>query len=101
MNLYHILQMVSRFTRKNNYTPISLLPICGKILEKIVLESMDSYLVKNGLITQNQSGFRLGDSSIYQLFSITGNIYDSFEDYDGTRAIFLVISKAFECGMTG
>ena len=81
---------------KNNYRPISLLPICGKILEKIVFDSMYNYLVKNGLISQIQSGFRPGDSSIYQLLSVTANIYDFFENYDETRAIFLDISKAFD-----
>ena len=57
---------------------------------------MYNYLLKNGLISQNQSGFRPGDSLIYQLLSITANIYDSFENYDETRAIFLDISKAFD-----
>ena len=59
---------------KNNYRPISLLPNCGKILEKIFFDSMYNYLVKNGLIAENQSGFHPGDSSIYQLLSITANI---------------------------
>ena len=54
---------------------------------------MYNYLIKNDLISQNQSGFRPGDSSIYQLLSITANIYDSFENYDETRAIFLDISR--------
>ena len=73
--------------------PIFLLPICGEILEKIVFDTMYNYLVKNGLISQNQSGFHPGDSSIYELLSITANICDSFENYDETRAIFLDISK--------
>ena len=62
---------------------------------------MYNYLVKNGLISQNQSGFRPGDSSIYQLLSLTANIYDSFGNYDETRAIFLDISKAFDRVWTG
>ena len=44
----------------------------------------------------NQSGFRPGDSTIYQRLSVTLTIYDSFENYDETRAVFLDISKAFE-----
>ena len=81
---------------KSNYRPISLLPICGKILEKIVFDSLYNYLINNDLISQDQSGFRPGDSTINQLLSITANIYDSFENYDETRAIFLDISKAFD-----
>ena len=50
----------------------------------------------NNLLSINQSGFRPGDSTIYQLLSITSSIYDAFENYDETRAIFLDISKAFD-----
>ena len=80
----------------SNYRPISLLPICGKILEKIVFDRVYSYLEYNGLLSKNQSGFRPGDSTIYQLISITSKIYESFEEYDETRAVFLDISKAFD-----
>ena len=81
---------------KSNYRPISLLPICGKLLEKIVFDHVYSYLNSNDLLSKNQSGFRPGDSTVYQLISITSIIYESFEKYDETRAIFLDISKAFD-----
>ena len=81
---------------KSNYRPISLLPLCGKLLEKIVFDQVYSYLNTHNLLSKNQSGFRHGDSTIYQLISITSNIYESFEKYDETRAIFLDISKAFD-----
>ena len=81
---------------KSNYRPISLLPICGKILEKIVFDQLYSYLNTHNLLSKNQSGFRSGDSTIYQLISITSNIFESFEEYDETRAVFLDISKAFD-----
>ena len=56
---------------KNNYRPISLLPICGKILEKIVFDQVYAFLSVNNLLSQNQSGFRPGDWTIFQLLSIT------------------------------
>ena len=40
-----------------NYRPISLLPICGKILEKIIDNNLYAYLHRNNLVTKNQSGF--------------------------------------------
>lgn len=80
----------------SNYRPISLLPICGKILEKIIFDEVYSFLNINELISKHQSGFRPGDSTIYQLLSITSSIYDSFEKYDETHALFLDISKAFD-----
>jgi len=81
---------------KTNYRPISLLPVCGKIFEKIIFDQMYQFLNNNGLISKNQSGFRPGDSTICQLIDITSNIYESFEKYDETRALFLDISKAFD-----
>ena len=70
--------------------------ICGKILEKIVFGSVYHFLNRNNLLSKNQSGFRPGDSTINQLLSITADIFQSFENYHETRAIFLDISKAFD-----
>ena len=71
---------------KSNYRPISLLPVCGKILEKIIFDQFDAFFNNNNLISNNQSGFRKGDSTIYQLLSITSSIFDPFENYEETRA---------------
>ena len=40
-----------------NYRPVSLLPILGKILEKILFNSISEYLQENNLLCENQSGF--------------------------------------------
>ena len=55
-----------------------------------------SFLDGNKLISNNQSGFRPGDSTIYQLISIPSDISESFEKYDETRGLFRDISKAFD-----
>ena len=39
---------------KSNYRPISLLAICGKILEKIVFDQVYAFLNINNLISKNQ-----------------------------------------------
>ena len=59
-----------------NYQPVSLLPICGKIFERLI-------------------GFQPGDSCINQLLSITHEIFTSFDNGLGVRSVFLDISKAF------
>ena len=81
---------------KSNYRPISLLTICSKIYEKIIFDSLYSFLIENHLLSPNQSGFRPGDSTINQLLAITTEIYNSFEKRQETRAAFLDISKAFD-----
>ena len=42
---------------KENYRPISLLPIFGKILEKLIYDSLYSHLVSLEQLNPNQSGF--------------------------------------------
>ena len=81
-----------------NYRPISLLPICGKFFEKIVFNTLYSYLNKNKLLTKNQSGFRPGDSTINQLLFLVNDIQEAFDNPKclEVRAVFLDISKAFD-----
>ena len=93
--------MLSRFIKKNdkqlkeNYRPISLLPICGKILEQLIYNKMFEFFTDE-LISSNQSGFKPGDSCINQLLCITHNFYQSFNNSLKARAVFLDISKAFD-----
>ena len=64
------------------YRPISLLPICSKIFEKIIFNNVYRYLVVNDLISKHQSGFRPGDSTTNQQKEV--------------RSIILDMSKAFD-----
>ena len=83
---------------KENYRPISLLPIFGKILEKVIFDSLYSHLVANNLLNPCQSGFHPGDSAISQLLSSTQTIHSAF-DCDPTlevRSVFLDILKVFD-----
>ena len=77
-----------------SHCPISLLPITGKIFERLLYNQMFDFFIRNGLISQNQSGFKPGDSN--QLLAITYEIYKSFDACLDVRAVFLDISKAFD-----
>ena len=82
----------------NNYRPISLLPIIGKIFEKIVFNRIYNFLADENILNHNQSGFRLSYSCVNQLLSITHEIFEAF-DCNPTlevRSAFLDISKAFD-----
>ena len=81
-----------------NYRPISLLPILGKVFEKVIYNNLFKHLQSNKLLSENQSGFRSGDSCVSQLIAITHEIYKSFDGDPSleTRGIFLDISKAFD-----
>ena len=78
------------------YRPVSLFPICGKFLERLIFNEMFSFFLADSLLARNQSGFKRGDSCINQLLSITHDIYSSFDDGFEVRSVFLDISKAFD-----
>ena len=82
----------------DNYTPDSLLPIFGKILERLIFNSLFEFLHENNLLNVSQSGFRPSDSCEYQLLSIVYDIFASFDcnSHCGVRGIFFDISKAFD-----
>ena len=81
-----------------NYQPISLLPIWGKVFEKIIFNLLFLYLNNNNLLNSNQSGFRTGNSCVNQLISITHDIYKAFDANPSLelRGVFLDLSKAFD-----
>ena len=77
-----------------NYHPVSLLPICTKIFERIIYNYTHD-VIDNNLISQNHSGFKRGDSCINQLISIAHNILNLLDKVLKVRGVFLDISKAF------
>ena len=57
---------------------------------------MFEFFIRNDLISQNQSGFKPGDSCINQLLAISHEMYKSFDACLDVRAVFLDMSKAFD-----
>ena len=61
----------------------------GKFLKKIIFDEIYEHLTANKLLSDKQSGFRPGDSTINQLLSITHDIYNAFEHLSRyTRCLF-------------
>ena len=56
---------------------------------------MFTYIIENNLISENQAGFKPGDSCVNQLLAITHEIFSSFDDNYEVRGVLLDISKAF------
>ena len=61
-----------------NNRPVSLLPVCGKIFERLIFNSLFNYFIANNLLSPHQSDFIPGDSPVQQLISITHEIYNAF-----------------------
>ena len=79
-----------------NYRPVSLLPICGKILKRLMFNEIFEFFIANKFISSSQSGFKLCDSCINQLVPIIHEIYSSFDESLKVRSLFRDISKAFD-----
>ena len=79
-----------------NYRPISLLPLFGKLLEKLMYARMYSFLIKHNLLVGNQYGFQKSKSTEHAIFDIHSQIIDSFENQEIPCCIFLDFAKAFD-----
>ena len=73
-----------------------MLPICGKIFERIIFGSLYEYVEENKVLSVHQSGFWANDSCVNQLLLDILNLYKAFDAYPTleTRDIFLDMSKS-------
>ena len=58
----------------NNYRPVSLLTIRGKIFERMIFNSLNEYVEENKLLLAHQPGIRPNDSCVSQLLAIVYNL---------------------------
>ncbi|GBP31098.1 RNA-directed DNA polymerase from mobile element jockey [Eumeta japonica] len=77
-----------------SYRPISLLPVVGKLLEKLVLNRMREHLTE--IIPTHQFGFREGHGTIEQVHRLVDVIGRALENKLYCCAAFLDISQAFD-----
>ena len=75
---------------------MSLLPICGRVFESLIYNSLFEFFIENELISCNQSGFKPSDCCINQLLSITHEIFKSFCNGYEVRGFFIDVSKTFD-----
>ena len=82
----------------SNYRPVALSSLICKVLEKIIVKSINSFTYDNGLLNPNQHGFVKRKSCVTQLNNITylwSKILDRHEP-SIIDALFLDMSKAFD-----
>ena len=80
----------------NNLRPISLLPIQGKILEKIVQKRVMNHLDTNKLLDPRQGGFRPNHTTMGTISKFTEKIYKGINEGELTIATYIDLKKAFD-----
>ena len=83
--------------KEENYRPISLLPLPGKILEKLVHTQLTAHLEENALLSDSQFGFRRQRSTTHAVSQLLNQIYANINRSVITTAIYIDFSKAFNC----
>ena len=81
-----------------NYRLVSSLPVSGKVLEKLIFNSIFDFIDTRNMLSVHQSGFRPDDSCVHQLISIVHEVYNAFDVNPRleVRGVFLDISKVFD-----
>ncbi len=86
----------SELNDKNNYRPISILPVLSKVLERCVHMHFSTFLEGNNLITLVQSGFRHMHSTLTSLINITDRSLRNIDQGLVTGIVFIDLQKAFD-----
>ena len=81
---------------KDNYRPISLLPVFSKILEKYVYSKLVVHWEKNSVLHPKQFGFRKHHSTLDTFLLTVGEILNSMNDGMNVLSVFIDLRKAFD-----
>lgn len=91
--------LVPKFKLANcveNFCPISLLSIVGKMLEKFISFIMMDFIEDNHLLSDSQWGFRAGRSTCSALLNITHTRFNILDKGEELVVVFFDYHKAFD-----
>ena len=79
-----------------NYRPISIIPIFGKIFEKLIYARFMSFLNEECILYDHQFGFRSKRATDLAILDIHRKLIDDFENNNFACCMFLDFAKAFD-----
>ena len=79
-----------------NYRPISLLSCVSKVFERVIFKHVFNYFRDNSTISECQSGFIPGDSTVNQLIFLYHKFCEALDRQKDVRVIFCDITRAFD-----
>ena len=80
----------------DNYRPISLLPVFGKIFEKAFCARLVSFLSDHDALYESQYSFRRGRSTTNTISELYLNVINAMLNNEFLLATFIDFSKAFD-----
>ena len=83
-------------TDPGNYRPISVLPIIGKVFEKVVNNRLVEFLELNNILSKDQYEFRKKYSTKLSLINLVNTLLTSIDEGKITLGIFIDFKKAFD-----
>ena len=84
-------------TKVNNYRPISLLPSSSKVMEKLVVVKLSSFVNASGILYDRQYGFRKKRTTIIQaVLDRVTNLYDNISKNKLSSLVAVDLTKAFD-----
>lgn len=83
-------------TSPNNIRPITITHICGKLLERIVSDSLIDYFEDNEILCHNQMGFRKGRSTTGAIANLVSDLNLAYNNNEYSIAVYIDFSKAFD-----
>ena len=100
-DIFKIAEVIPLFKGGNmfivdNYRPISLLPLFGKLLEKVIAKRLTNFLDENEILTSRQFGFRKSHSTEFAAVNLYDHFLSKLDKKEHTCSIFLDLAKAFD-----
>ncbi len=80
----------------SHYRPISILPCLAKLLERLIINRLNSFLDSHNILSKCQYGFRPGHSTELALADVTDQLYSAIEKECHSIGVFFDLSKAFD-----
>ena len=81
--------------KKENYRPISILPLISKIFEKIICRQLSNHF--DNILSKFQCGFRKGYSPQHCLLLMVDKWKKAVDNHKVFGAVLTDLSKAFDC----
>ena len=83
-------------TKVNNYRPISLLPSLSKVMEKLLVVRLTSFLNASGILYDRQYGFRKKRTTTQAALDLATNLYNNISKNKLSSLVAVNLTKAFD-----